>query len=209
MHFAAQDIVDSDAAFREHFHRDGALFHRGDPTPVPTGGSRIPEGLNGDWKSLPIQPPPQEETDPTVYGDEYCRLSSARADLKDLKTMLLGLSPIVDAITLLRCDLVKSVEKGDADAASAIESQIANRVMGLDGEIRSIEEFSSRFVPSEDFPSVRSCVEEVAKMSRVEYATMAQYRNYAGAITAITRPIFSCQQLLLRRMKDIKRAKAA
>lgn len=41
----AQDILDSDKAFRETFDRASAAFHGGDTTAVPLGGSRVPESM--------------------------------------------------------------------------------------------------------------------------------------------------------------------
>lgn len=41
----AQDILDSDKAFRETFNRSSAEFHGGDTTVVPLGGGRVPDSM--------------------------------------------------------------------------------------------------------------------------------------------------------------------
>lgn len=41
-----QDLRESEIAFRNQFNPNHPDYHSGDPTPVPTGGSRIPNGLH-------------------------------------------------------------------------------------------------------------------------------------------------------------------
>ena len=76
----AEQIAESNEAFREQFDRNSSTFHNGLSEPVPTGGTKLPASMPTEF---PAEPQLSQEA--TYFGPEYEKASSLRDSFTELK----------------------------------------------------------------------------------------------------------------------------
>lgn len=187
MHNIAQDMVESDEAFRSHFDRSSSMFHKGDPTVVPVGGNRVPESmkdLNVDWMALPVV-----ESDAQVdIGPKATRLMEIRTLLGDLKKSFEVVCKPID--TILR------IKENNGD-----ETLIPGELIKKEEQISLIESFIDKF---HDSPERQQFIKNVVIEAKKEYNDREAYGTFMLEMKRHQSKLFNEQKSLLQ---DIKKAK--
>eukprot|EP00918_Siedleckia_nematoides_P022766 GHVU01049027.1.p1 GENE.GHVU01049027.1~~GHVU01049027.1.p1 ORF type:complete len:272 (+),score=53.73 GHVU01049027.1:78-818(+) len=119
----AEDMLESDSAFREQFDRESPNFHNGVTTLVPTGGQRVPDGMaageeaSRGWQALPeVQ---SAAPDPRSFGEEYFHVHTYRALLDPLKKRVKELPKHQEVVTAALLELKEKEEQQQAQASGS------------------------------------------------------------------------------------------
>ena len=83
-----KQILESDERFRKGFDKNSECYHGGDPTPVPLGGSRIPEGMT-EYQTV-------TEEEKTPDDPRYSKVMELRTSLQEFKKVVSGVCPAVE-----------------------------------------------------------------------------------------------------------------
>mmetsp|Transcript_32979 Transcript_32979/g.37428 ORF Transcript_32979/g.37428 Transcript_32979/m.37428 type:complete len:223 (+) Transcript_32979:114-782(+) len=197
----AGDMIASDAAFHDQFDRDSTDFHHGDPTPVATGGQRIPE-------SMPSVYTEEKKVEVSNYGPDYDRLMNLRAKLGDFKKTASKVGPSIEGVMRLNEKMnaadTKEAQKTKLEAqVKAEEAKLANTVSDLNA-YKSLFEAGTEF----DAPYL-GAIDEITTGAHTKYADKDQYGDFVFLIRRHTQRVFKDQKNLLEQIKKIKREKEA
>eukprot|EP00455_Lapot_gusevi_P041984 TRINITY_DN4931_c0_g1_i3.p1 TRINITY_DN4931_c0_g1~~TRINITY_DN4931_c0_g1_i3.p1 ORF type:complete len:221 (+),score=33.48 TRINITY_DN4931_c0_g1_i3:78-665(+) len=187
--------MNDDQIFRLHFNRESALYHGGDPTPVPIGGQRVPVGMeeHQHWQALPEQPPVVE----TIDDPEYLRLSSLRENLGNLKKVVQNLCPPVE---LLR-KLSTSVEESKTlEQKAEVERKRAEAIAAVRDVAQSINEQSA--------DKYRRTALELSEKAETDMSA-EEMQQFFALVRTTTQQIFREQSSILQQMKKVKAAARA
>lgn len=182
------DVLDSDAAFRNSFDPRHPSYHNGDPTPVPTGGSRIPEGCTEGVS----EPAAQSKDEDVTNHHQYQSVLHERERVGVLKTKVAKASKLVGVVSQQQ-DLVK-----DADGTSAEKLQTSI------SEIQSLLETYSAHATSAHKAEVQAIVEAAVQQLQTVPTSKEAYGTFILEINKLGRQLFAVQTKLLKELKEIK-----
>jgi hypothetical protein len=162
-------------------------FHRGDPTPVPVGGERVPDSMptaydtSGAVRDTPM--------DPTFYY-----LIEARSTLLEFKKFLGLICPAVEAIT--RAHKIRDPAKKN--------STILERQGALIEILERINLISEQLTVFKDFiPNYDEMIKEVSSRSALDYTNKQNYSEFMQFITSCSQKVFKDSQNLMQKMKSL------
>jgi hypothetical protein len=196
-----RDLAESGAEFSEQFERDNPKFHNGVPTPVPLGGSRVPDSMLGsevDWRALPEAPLAIEED----FGPEYNAAMAAHKQLGECKKAISVLNKPVEMAMRVRLQY-KGAEGEDR---IAMESRMKGAENTRDGALAAATQ--AILHESDDAVSerTRNCVKEVVERGKFHFEDKETFGEYMQVLQRANQAIFADQKKLLAKLKDIKKA---
>ncbi|PRP88787.1 hypothetical protein PROFUN_00255 [Planoprotostelium fungivorum] len=207
-----EDMIQSDAAFREQFDRQSNTFHGGSTVPVPVGGQRVPDALSqeADWRSLPVQEPEEKKS----FGPEYDRVEKLRNDLGDLKKTMSNINAPVEAIMKLSAQLSSAQPEETEKLTKNLESEKQKRqkvVEELDhfNVLLKGSEYGQLFLDNSVYsssPDKYEHIEEIKKAAaKAESLTKEEQIDFGSLVKRHTTQIFREQKVLLEKMKALKK----
>lgn len=208
----AQDMVESDAAFRAQFDPTSSTHHGGDKTTVPSnaipefGGGRVPDSMGGtaaaDWRSLPEAAAPAPED----FGPEVALLTQARSELGNLKKALNDIGTAVTAVSRAPADAkAAAIEalSGPAARAEAIVSALRAHAEAL---------LAQGFTAAAERVSAERWADAVATLVAKANEPSSHTDTGAGEFAVASKPhtaaVFNAQGALLQEIKAAKKRHA-
>ena len=189
MEQALDDRLESDAQFRAQFDRGSESFHKGDTTPVPIGGQRIPEGVSELPENL-------VEESKIPASAEYERVMSTRSYLQEFKKIVSLVCPAVESrFRISSTNNSEDREKLLTEAASKIQ-EVLNKVQAS----------QTRLVPLSDL--ISDYTEEfnyIYNNALNEYSSKDQYGEFMLKVGNFSKKIFKDITSLLQVIKDLKK----
>ena len=189
MEQALDDRLESDAQFRAQFDRGSESFHKGDTTPVPIGGQRIPEGVSELPENL-------VEESKIPASAEYERVMSTRSYLQEFKKIVSLVCPAVESrFRISSSNNSEDREKLLTEAASKIQ-EVLNKVQAS----------QTRLVPLSDL--ISDYTEEfnyIYNNALNEYSSKDQYGEFMLKVGNFSKKIFKDITSLLQVIKDLKK----
>jgi hypothetical protein len=185
-------LVQSDSAFRSQFDRESQNFHQGDPTPVPLGGERIPESMQGKPQTTPEE---QKIPDDPLYQ----KTLNTRSYLQEYKKIVSAVCPAVEA--KIRAKQSKDQENKDKlvlDADAKIHD-ILNLVREGKAKLFECSDVVNDFSQDIDF---------ILDNALLDFQSKEDYGEFMLKVSAFNKKIFKEIQTLLQKLKDIKKNKA-
>ena len=189
MNQTLEDMLESDQKFRAQFDPNSAEYHKGDPTPVPMGGQRVPEGVS----ELP-EHPVEEAKVPT--SPEYERVMSTRSYLQEFKKTISLVCPAVE--TRFRISSTNNSEDREkllAEATGKIQ-EVLSKVQAGQTRLASVTDLTSDY--SEDFSYIFN-------NALTEFATKEQYGEFMLKVGNFSKKVFRDITSLLQVIKDLKK----
>jgi len=197
-----RDLAESGADFAEQFDRSSATFHNGTPTPVPMGGSRVPETMGGeaaaDWRALPDAPLAIEED----FGPDYAEAMAAHKQLGDCKKAISVLNKPVE--TAMRCRWQYKGAEGEDKVA--LQARLASAENIRDGALSSATQTILHMSDNDISERTRQCVQDVVERGKFHFEDKETFGEYMQVLQKANQAIFADQKKLLARIKDIKKA---
>ena len=169
------------------FDPSSDTFHRGDPTPVPVGGERVPESMptpydcSGAIRDTPMDP-------------AYCYLVETRAILLTLKKDLSQVCPAVDGI--LRAHKLRDPAKKNAvfiDRQRAL-NEVLNQVNSTASQLLSLPEYA---------PNYSEMIREVYNRAVVEYSSKQAHAEFVQFMTTCAQRVFKDSQSVMQKIKSL------
>lgn len=185
----AKDLIESDSSFRENFDRESQNFHKGDPTPVPLGGYRVPESMQNG-------PEVVHEEQKVPENPHYHKVLAARNYLQEFKKIVAAVCPAVES--RLRGFLLQS-EEGKAKALREAGEKIGivlEQIREAKAKLEENKEFVTDF--SED-------IEFVLNNAANPYESKEDYGEFMLKVSMFNKKIFKEIQTLLQVLKDLKK----
>jgi len=199
----ANDILESDASFRNQFDPDHPSYHgKGDSSnhsskAVPTGNDkRVPDSMKGPE----ILASGAERV--IDYGKEYVVLMDKRKALEDLKKEISKVCPPIERILKLQEKAAKksNVSKKLLDEIEKFEEK-------KDEAISKVESFSEIFNDdSEMGKRICELIDLIVVGATKEYEDDESYKEFVMEVRKITQQIFKDSRTVLQEIKAIKRA---
>jgi hypothetical protein len=178
------DMIDSDIQFRAQFDRSSPTFHKGDPTPAPTGEKRVPTGA----EEFPTTESPVTVTE---FGEEYKQTEQLRTQLGNLKQSLTALLVPFDGLVQLK--------RNNAPVETFVE-EAGKFAKQLEG----VESYKLVFPKGTEFQKEEVIQDIISKSSNFNLTKEEQF-EWNQRIKNVTSAIFRDQKVLLERMKAIKK----
>jgi len=198
-----RDLAESGADFTEQFDRDSATFHGGKPTPVPMGGSRVPEYMGGgaasDWRDLPEQPVAIEED----FGPDFHAAMAAHKQLGECKKAISVLNKPVETAMKLRWQYKGC---GEGEDTTALKSRLAGAENIRDGALASATKAILCISVSDVSERTRNTVDDVVQRGKFHFEDKETFGEYMQVLQRANQAIFADQKKLLERIKAIKKA---
>lgn len=189
MNQALEDMLESDQKFRAQFDRNDQNFHKGDPTPVPIGGQRVPEGVS----ELPDHPVEESKIPASA---EYERVMSTRSFLQEFKKTVSLVCPAVESrFRISSTNNSEDRERLLAEATGKIQEVLSK-----------VQEGQTRLAPASDLTS--DYTEEfnyIFNNALNEFNSKEQYGEFMLKVGNFSKKIFKDITSLLQVIKDLKK----
>lgn len=200
MDFCRQ-LAESGADFADQFDRNSATYHDGLTTPVPLGGTKVPEGMGGpdavNWSALPIAPLAIDED----FGPDYNKAMEAHSRLGQCKKAISVVNKPVE--TAMRC---RVQYKGcEGDDKSAFLSRLKGVETERDGALEAACIIIAGMSDDDVSERTRSCVESVKEQGSFAFEDKETFGEYMQVLQRANQAIFMDQKKLLARIKEIKK----
>jgi len=196
-----KDLEESGDAFANQFNRDDPTFHAGNETPVPTGGSRVPESMGGaaaaDWRELPEN---QIAIEPE-YPPEYHKAMADYELFNKIKKAISTLNkPVENAYK------VRAQYKGaEGDDRTALESRLKGEEIQRDGAINSAKALFEKADPASMSDRSKSTMQEVFERGQYPFEDRNTMGDYMLVLQRGNQALFADQKKLLEKIKKIKK----
>jgi hypothetical protein len=182
-----QMLIESEIKFVAQFDPESESFHKGDPTPVPLGGERVPMSMptaydnSGTCKDTPMDP-------------DYYFLVEVRTQMMEFKKVLSQICPAVE--TVLRAKRFK--DEGKKIQALSERTQalfnLLNQASLMYSQLRSFGEVS---------PNYDEMMKEIFNRATLEYGDKKEYAEFMLFMTACSQRVFKDSQNIMQRLKNL------
>jgi len=199
-----KDLEESGDAFAEQFDRSNPNFNESktwNMTPVPIGGTRVPESMGGQaaakWQDLPVD---QIAIEPE-YPPEYHK-AMAEYDLfnKVKKTMSTLNKPVENAYK------VRVQYKGaEGDDKTALESRLKGEEAIRNGSIDALQALMVQIDPTNLSDRSKNTMKEVMERGRYPFEDRDTMGDYMLVLQRGNQALFADQKILLAKIKKIKK----
>ena len=184
-------IVESNIAFREQFDRESNQFHKGDPTPVPLGGERIPESMQGE-------PQIRSEEEKIPDDPRYQSVLNTRSYLQEYKKIVAAICPAVEA-------RLRGILSKDEEHKTKLLIEADEKIQSLLQKLRDGKPELDR--NREYMPDFTEDIEYVLANANNDYQSKEEYGEFMLKVSAFNKKLFKEIQNLLQLLKDIKKGK--
>jgi len=196
-----KDIEESGDAFANQFNRDDPTFHGGNETPVPTGGSRIPESMGGaavgDWRELPEN---QIAIEPEYPPEYHVAMAQYEIFGKVKKTLSVLNKPVENAYK------VRLQYKGsEGDDKTAMESRLKGEENNRDGALNAAQVNFDLLDQALLSDRSKSQFKEVMERGRFPFEDRDTLGDYMTVLQRVNQALFADQKTLLAKIKKIKK----
>ena len=186
-----QDIIESDSNFREVFDPSSETFHKGDPTPVPLGGSRVPPSMLAGPEVV-VEEEKKEPDDP-----RYQRVLAVRNYLQEFKKIVAAVCPAVES------KLRAQGEKKSEEHKNKVIAEADEKIQAVLGQIR---EATAKLEEDREYVAdFTADINFVLENAGREYHDKEEYGEFMLKVGMFNKKIFKEIQNLLQVLKDIKK----
>lgn len=213
------DAVFSSEAFKRQFDKTDPSFHGGDPTPVPLGGNRVPQGMEG-----PAENEGPAKLEEASLGPSFQSISNLRSlvvktstDLNTVHRVMLSIhaeyansnqvlkdagekQPNAATLTSLREDKRKILAALKVHVAEWQEPSLKESY--LTGPIGVKAGSTASTVHS----SLRQIVSDAEKVCEEDPKEALQHKQFVTSMRPVLQQLTRHRTTLLQVMKDIKKA---
>lgn len=189
----ATEIRESEQAFIKQFDPTSNTYHHGDPTPVPTGGDRVPDSMPTVYDVEYMKR--AQENENVNYGAEYEQLMEFRTLFQDLKKILNLVCPPLEAVLRI---------KGKGGDENQKEKQIAEEMKKVEQTTQEIQKMIDILRKTSYAEKYVDGLETICKDAFKKFKDKEDYTNYGFLVKRYTSMCFSEATEILNKMKKIK-----
>jgi len=199
-----KDLEESGDSFANQFKRDDPNFHNGNDTPVPTGGSRIPESMGGaaagDWRELPEN---QIAIEPEYPPEYHAAMAQYELFGKIKKTISVLNKPVENAYK------VRLQYKGaEGDDKTAMESRLKGEEKLRDGALDAAQLMFDQLDETVLSDRSKCTIKELMERGRFPFEDRDTLGDYMTVLQRGNQVLFADQKKLLEKIKKIKKEAA-
>lgn len=193
-----QALEESQQQFMRQFDRNSLLFHNGDPTPVPTGGTRVPQSMPTvyDPSALPIVDPE------VVKSAEYEELDALKEFFGELKKVLAKICPPLEAVLRFKEKIGFMVGE---KAQKKVLDQIAQEKKKLEEILEELSKFVEFIANTEYKDKYAPGLTKIAENARKDYANKEEYMDFGFQVKRFMQYAFTDQKVVIEKLKMLKK----
>jgi len=199
-----KDLEESGDAFANQFDRSNPNFNESkswNMTPVPVGGTRVPESMGGEaaanWKDLPVD---QIAIEPEYPPEYHKAMADYELFNKVKKTMSTLNKPVENAYK------VRVQYKGaEGDDKTALESRLKGEEAIRNGSIDAVQALMDLIDPATLSDRSKHNMKEVLERGRYPFEDRDTMGDYMLVLQRGNQALFADQKVLLAKIKKIKK----
>jgi len=200
-----KDLEESGDAFANQFNRDDPDYHKGNDTPVPTGGSRVPESMGGasapDWRELPEN---QMAIEPEYPPEYHAAMAQYELFGKIKKTISVLNKPVENAYK------VRVQYKGaEGEDKTAMESRLKGEEKLRDGALDAAQCLFDQLDKASLSDRSQGVIKELMERGRFPFEDRDTLGDYMTVLQRGNQALFADQKKLLEKIKKVKKEAAA
>lgn len=169
------------------FDPSSDTFHRGDPTPVPVGGERVPDSMptpydvTGSMRDTPMDP-------------DYCYLVESRSTVIEFKKILSQVGPAVEAIAQAQ-RLRDPVKRNNL---------VTERQKSLIQVLEKIKSTAELLLSYGGFaPNYSQMIAEIYTRAGMDFTNKQTHTEFMQFLTACTQKVFKDSQIIMQKIKSL------
>ena len=182
-----QMLIESEQKFVAQFDPCSESFHKGDPTPVPLGGERVPINMptayddSGSYRDTPMDP-------------NYYQMIEVRSQMMEFKKIISQICPAVEAV--MRGKRLKDETKRS--------QAVSDRRQGLQALLDQTHLFYSLLRSyGAVTPNYDEMMKEIFNRATLDYAGQQDYKDFMLFMSSCSQRVFKDSQNLMQKLKTL------